>query len=392
MADFRYANQDLLAKVEAVSGTEEAPTVGADAIKVARLQPSPRFDVTDTSEEHTGSLDAGDPIAGGGSFELGFDVFMRGAGVAGVAPEWGTLLRGCAMAQTLTAAPVADTAQAGGANTITLHAGASAVTDAYKGMVIETTGGTGSGQEAVIIASNGTTKVATVHKAWAVNPDATTTFSIRANALYIPASASLETLTMFAYQHATPAAGNSRLRKLIGAAGTFQAEIPVNQSGRMSFAFQGILPALPTDVADPGAPTFDSVVTEVLNSADAVLGTTAVKFSRFTLDYGASPTQPMDPAATYGLDVAGQTARRITGTISPYLTDLATRNAMSDFLGQTARAIVLRWGSAAGRRISILIPAARYTGAGPQDLEGYAGEEIPFQATGPDSGLYICVH
>lgn len=79
-----------------------------------------------------------------------------------------------------------DTAQAGGASSITLAAGASATDDAYKNMTVRLTGGTGSGQERKVTAYNGTTKVATVDPAWTTNPDATSTYSVidRPNACY----------------------------------------------------------------------------------------------------------------------------------------------------------------------------------------------------------------
>jgi hypothetical protein len=72
------------------------------------------------------------------------------------------------------------TAQAGGASTITLAAGASATTDFYKNRTVNIIGGTGAGQTNGITAYNGTTKVATVKNAWAVQPDATSLYSIEA--------------------------------------------------------------------------------------------------------------------------------------------------------------------------------------------------------------------
>jgi hypothetical protein len=63
-----------------------------------------------------------------------------------------------------------NTATAGGATSITLDAASSAVTDFYKGCLVFVTSGTGSGQYRIITAYNGTTKVATVSPAWAVNP------------------------------------------------------------------------------------------------------------------------------------------------------------------------------------------------------------------------------
>lgn len=71
-----------------------------------------------------------------------------------------------------------NTAQAGTANTITLDAAASSVDQEFRDKRASLTGGTGSGQELLIIDYNGTTKIATVETTWSVNPDATTTFDI----------------------------------------------------------------------------------------------------------------------------------------------------------------------------------------------------------------------
>lgn len=70
------------------------------------------------------------------------------------------------------------TAQAGFVESITLDAGASVTDGFYNGMVIRITSGTGANQIGEIIAYNGTTKVAEVSKAWAVQPDATSVFRI----------------------------------------------------------------------------------------------------------------------------------------------------------------------------------------------------------------------
>jgi hypothetical protein len=60
--------------------------------------------------------------------------------------------------------------QASGASTVTLKAGASAVTDFYQNGLITITSGTGVGQSRSITAYNGTTKVATVDRAWGTAP------------------------------------------------------------------------------------------------------------------------------------------------------------------------------------------------------------------------------
>lgn len=75
-----------------------------------------------------------------------------------------------------------NTAQAGAGSTVTLDAGASATTDFYKGSLIAIISGTGSGQSRVCSAYNASTKVATVGRAWAINPDNTSIFIVFASA------------------------------------------------------------------------------------------------------------------------------------------------------------------------------------------------------------------
>lgn len=74
-----------------------------------------------------------------------------------------------------------NTAQAGAASTITLDAGASAVTNSYVGDGIYLYGGTGggirgTGQFRTITAYDPSTKIATVNRAWGTTPDNTTKF------------------------------------------------------------------------------------------------------------------------------------------------------------------------------------------------------------------------
>lgn len=64
-------------------------------------------------------------------------------------------------------------AQAGAAGSVTLAADASATTDFYEDDVAIIDSGTGAGQARIIIAYNGTTKVATIEPDWATNPDTT---------------------------------------------------------------------------------------------------------------------------------------------------------------------------------------------------------------------------
>lgn len=73
---------------------------------------------------------------------------------------------------------ISGTAQAGGASTITLAAGASAVDDQYNGLIVCILGGTGEGQCAPVADYVGSTKVATITGAWTTQPDNTSVYAL----------------------------------------------------------------------------------------------------------------------------------------------------------------------------------------------------------------------
>lgn len=69
-------------------------------------------------------------------------------------------------------------AQAGAAGTITLRAGAVATDDYYNGSTMAIIRGTGAGQRLAISDYVGSTKVASVDRNWATNPDATSVYLV----------------------------------------------------------------------------------------------------------------------------------------------------------------------------------------------------------------------
>ena len=73
---------------------------------------------------------------------------------------------------------VGQCGDAGGATTIDLDAGASAVNDFYKGQLIAIPLGTGAGQARTCTSYAGDTKIATITPAWATNPDGDSYFAV----------------------------------------------------------------------------------------------------------------------------------------------------------------------------------------------------------------------
>lgn len=121
---------------------------------------------------------------------ISFSVELAGPGTAGTAPRYADLLRSCRTSQTVTAAALTGTAQAGSSGSITLAAaGTSAVNNFYSGQIVTITSGTGSGSSGLIITYNGSTKVAVVSPITAsFTPAASSGYSIAPNVAFKPIS------------------------------------------------------------------------------------------------------------------------------------------------------------------------------------------------------------
>lgn len=394
---FRSRNQVLLVKVQAAKGTAETPTVGSNAVKVQFPIPwTPQLETLDTNYAQDG-LDQSEHIVGGGMINLKPSAFLKGSGSGGTAPDYGALLRGCAMSETLLASAATGTAQAGAASTITLAAGASSVNDAYKGMPIRITGGAGSGMVNIISAYNGSTKVATVAIPWAslpsgTAPDNTSTYSIDACALYRPISLATEVVTAWRLQHDSDGTSNSLRDRAFDCAGGFSLQLAPGKLGTIAFDLRGRFVADRDDYAYPGAATFQSQAAEALLGAQIYLGSEAIKFTDLRFDIGAQAAMFPDASDSYGMDTAEVIGRQPSGQITPNMVSVATRNTMQDWRQGNTKQLWVRWGSATGKRVSLWWPSIKYTGDEGQDLQGYAGQALPFRTPTLNGALYMCIH
>lgn len=396
MARYRIQNRAVAIKEETTEGVHATPTLAANALRLENA----RWDFeseTEEVDEHQDGIDAGDPIPIQGPVNLGFGVRLRGVATPGTSvPEWDAVMQAMGFARTDLAAAEAGTAQAGAATSITLRATASAVNDAFVGMPIKLTGGTGSGQWNVISAYNGTPKVATVLHAWATNPDITTTYDIPANSVYRPASQGLKTFSIRSYDKARTTATNSRLIQASGAVADGQLVLPTRGIARLaSVRFRGLLEAAPSNVADPGAATFPAGTIQPVpfRGATVRLGSAAVAFAAVQFNIGAGAELEDDPAAAFGYGPAGIVRRQITFTVDPLLDLLSTYNAIQDWIDAAKRAFSAMWNLAgtAGKRMAVAAPSLLITRGSDGDSRGTTTTPIEGRATGDDTGLYLCV-
>ena len=382
MASLRTRKKVLLVKQETTEGTYAAPSASTDAVKVENLRWSPATRLIDTNE-HTGVLDKSAPIVGGTSINVSFDVPMKGSGTAGTAPEWGKLLKALGFAEVVTSAtPGSPEACANGGSTTLAILGSSASTtaQAYRGMPLAITG-TGAGN--TFITNYTTSKNATLADTMGASIVNSSNWQIPANVLYKPASTDIPSFSFDIYEDGT-------YLKLNGCRGTGSLRVAAGEIGRLSFNFTGRVEgsgddALPLPSYDPGsAPLFIN--------ARATYDRAQVAIADLSLDWGNKLTNPDNPNAVEGFDPSEITERELTGSINPKMVLRATRDVFTDFRGNTRKIIHARWGSTAGNRLGVVIPAAQPMDYGMDDRSGIAAESYRFFCSGDEAGAFLCVY
>jgi hypothetical protein len=381
----------ILVKLEPTYGTDSSP-VAADAVLCSGLDITPL-------EGSSVERDFIRPYFGGsGSIRvenyvsLSFDTEIAGSGAAATPPEWGALLKAANFSETITAAAITGTGQAGGSTTsIKLAAGASAVDDFYTGMTVTLTAGTGNGQAGEIIAYVGSTKMATIAKAWAVVPDATSGYSIGANVMYMPNS---NFGTAVANTSASIYFNVDGVRHvLLGARGTPSFDLSVKAIPKIKWKFTGMLGT----ITDQTLPTADftgwqtPVTVSTANTTDINL-----------LGYNGAVVQTLnfDIANTLvyrqliGSESVLITDRKPTGNVSIEAVSVATKDWWTIAKNASTGPFCVKHGQTAGNIVGFTAPKAQLADPKYSDSDGVTMMDfslafIPYGAGGNDE-IRIC--
>lgn len=114
----------ILAKLEATSGTDSAPTNTADAVAIRVSGLSVKVDQQFADRDVIiGALAGADKLPYTRRATVAFSVELQSSGTLGTAPAWGRLLQACGMSETITATTRVDYATAStGLRTLTIWA------------------------------------------------------------------------------------------------------------------------------------------------------------------------------------------------------------------------------------------------------------------------------
>ena len=251
----------ILAQIESVYGTDPSPG-GTEAILVRDLNITPLQSDVVGRDLIRPYLGASEQLLANTRVECTFSVELAGSGTAGTAPRYGPVLKACGLAETAYTPAVTGTATAGASNSITLEGSASATDDAYNGLILRITGGTGSGTVAIITDYVGATKVASLRPLGsAVTPDNTSAYSIGLQTVYTPVSASFSSVTIH-YNI------DGVLHKLTGCRGTFALTTTVGEIPTIDFTMTGIYNA-PTDTPAPAVTYADQAAPLIFKAGNS---------------------------------------------------------------------------------------------------------------------------
>lgn len=389
MANQRTSNGAILVKIETTPGVDAGPVAATDAVLVENVSESFTPNIINTNEL-TGSLDGRGPIVGGMTVSIGFDVYVKGSGTAGTPPEWGVPMKCCGFVETVTATaiPAAPEAMAAGGSSTAGVLGTSAGTaaEAYRGLPILLSSGTAL--QTSFISDYTTGKLAaltdTLSSALGTALGTGNNYQIPANVRYQPGSTSIPTATIYYYI-------DGILYKIVGAQGTVTGTLTSGGAWKLSFKFSGLFSSK-TDAAVPSPIRYDATRPPIWKGGAALFNRLSAAMKTLSFDIGGVVTLADDPNQTEGYAPAQMVDRNVTGTVSAYEVLNANRNAMAAFRAMTPQIIHARCGSVLGNSVGITFPVGILTNQTPGDDSGLQKVDLPFAATGQDSGMQLTLY
>lgn len=372
----------VLFEIEVTEGLDAVPSPTTEAVLVEQpLRITFNPNVIDTTEVNP-SLDPFDPIVGGMSATIEFDLYLKGQGAPATAPEWGKMLKACGFSETNQPAvgPEACGAAGGTTTAATLGALASATVQTYRGAPIIFTG---TNALTSTIYDYGAAKLAKLSDTGTAVFAASTSYTIPQSFIYTPASNSISSATIWVYIDGV-------LYKFVGCRGTCPLTVTSGGAGRISFRFMGMF-TTKTDVVLPTNTVYDATRPPIWKGGSFTINSQSAAGQTLSIDPGNNLVQCDNPNAAEAFDPAVITARQVRGSINPKEVLVATRDVMAAFRASTKQPLQARFGTVPGNRIAITVPSALYLNQSPGDNNGYQITDVPFHATGLDSGYSIAV-
>jgi hypothetical protein len=381
----------VFAKVETTSGTDviAGSPVQADFITGdASIRFNPQL-VQDPS--FSGTLDSLAPVIGGTQPMIELRVPLRGSGTAGTAPAFGSLLRACTMAETVTAAAIAATAATAGTAgtypgtaTATLATPYAATAQLYRGMpAILAVNPVGGAVTPILNYTVG--RVATLGDAFAATLDTSTTVALPINVLYGPSSDESvhKTVTVYIYR-------DGYRWRFTGCTGNVRLELANGGMGILVFSLMGQELDQGASANPSGINAGVTVSPPIFQAGKCRLFGVKAQVSQARWDLGVNVALPPDPEATNSVGPGVPVGRTTTVDFDPLIDTVTQANIWTQFRAGFTGAFYAQLGTTAGNRFLISQPGLRMSANDPGSNGGFSNNAIRGQANSPDAGLFIC--
>jgi hypothetical protein len=205
------------------------------------------------------------------------------------------------------------------------------------------------------------------------------TVSAGSSVIYTPASSTMKSITIYQYDLAD--AGSCVLHKITGCRGTAKMTLEAGKLAMIDFTFQGLYNA-PTDVANPGTPTFESSIPAIVQSSQFTLNdVTSLVAQKIDLDFANSVQQSDDINSAGGIKSFNIVGRKPTGAFNPEAVVVATYDFWTDWLAATQRAMSAIVGSEAGNTITVSAPKVTIDNIDNEERNGVVIRNIPFRCS-----------
>jgi len=168
------------------------------------------------------------------------------------------------------------------------------------------------------------------------------------------------------------------LQRITGAMGNVSMKFTAGQVTVLSFAFKGIY-NLPTDVANPAAPTYETTIPPIVESCVFTLNSSALLIAQeLSLDIGNEVSMRDDIGSVSGLKGFMIPNRQGKGSFNPEALLVANYGFWADWVAATQRALSIVIGTMAGNKITITAPKVTLDSLSQGERERILTYDIPF--------------
>lgn len=210
------------------------------------------------------------------------------------------------------------------------------------------------------------------------------TVSAGSSVVYLPSSNNQKSLTLYIYDFDDASAV---LHKILGCVGSLSLKLVAGNIAVLTASLKGLY-SVPTDVAFPGTPTYETSTPPLIESAAfAINAISSLVVKEVSIDMANEIVQRDDVSSSNGIKGFQVAGRKPKGQFNPEATLIGTYNPYTDWNASTPRALTIQIGSVAGNKILITAPAVVLDEVKDADQSGVLGKDLPItlgQSTGND--------